>query len=352
MAKTEEPTMDTVFYSWQSDLDPKTNRYFIEDALEKAVKLLSREGIEVDRRIDQDARDCPGAADIAAELFRKIGACRVCVADVSIINAGARFPAPPKQFGEVQSGHVLLTPLLEAIEQRLDPTGSCRPTPNPNVLIELGYAANALTWDRVICVVNEAYGEVEKLPFDIRPRSMVKYSLLPTTGDEERKEKKEKLRDWLKDALKLALARNEEEIAAQKQREAEAARQRQAAEDVRRQKQEQLRMIAEWIRSGNEIAERIHVFPNIQDPPGVSAPPPQELTEEVERWTEQIRSGIKQTFPEFESRFMSNAGLMFSNTARVGKHHAFDLLLERIEHRVQRLIELDDRVSGVPSQRP
>jgi len=36
--------MDTVFYSWQSDLEAKANRYFIERALEDAVKSLKRDG--------------------------------------------------------------------------------------------------------------------------------------------------------------------------------------------------------------------------------------------------------------------------------------------------------------------
>ena len=33
----------TVFYSWQSDLDPKFNRNLIEDALERALKAIKRD---------------------------------------------------------------------------------------------------------------------------------------------------------------------------------------------------------------------------------------------------------------------------------------------------------------------
>lgn len=32
-----------IFYSWQSDLDSKTTRSFIEDALKRAVKALKRD---------------------------------------------------------------------------------------------------------------------------------------------------------------------------------------------------------------------------------------------------------------------------------------------------------------------
>jgi hypothetical protein len=41
-----------------------------------------------------------------------------------------------------------------------------RRTPNPNVLVELGYALKALGDERVIVVVNTAFGKEELLPFD------------------------------------------------------------------------------------------------------------------------------------------------------------------------------------------
>lgn len=42
--------------------------------------------------------------------------------------------------------------------------GEKRPTPNPNVLIELGYAFKALGHERVILVFNRAFGKIEELP--------------------------------------------------------------------------------------------------------------------------------------------------------------------------------------------
>jgi hypothetical protein len=270
--------MDTVFYSWQSDLDAKTNRFYIADALEKAVKLLKREGLEVDPRIDQDARDCPGAPDIATELFRKIRACRVFVADVSIINAGAVIPGRGFWVGE----------------ERPEGEMPCRPTPNPNVMIELGYAAHALTWDRVICVVNEAYGEVEKLPFDIRPRGMVRFNLLPTAEEEERKQKKEALRDCLKGALEVAIARNEAEIAEQQRRAAEEERQQRAAEEAQRQAEQR-----QEIARQNELLRmlrRHYCYTHDGIPPGILSgadPLPkdwveQQLAQRGEMWRREV----------------------------------------------------------------
>jgi hypothetical protein len=48
-----------------------------------------------------------------------------------------------------------------------------RPTPNPNVLIELGYDARDLGWDRIICAFNAAYGDLSDLLFDIRNRRII-----------------------------------------------------------------------------------------------------------------------------------------------------------------------------------
>jgi hypothetical protein len=277
--------MDTVFYSWQSDLDAKTNRFFIADALEKAVKLLKRDGIQVDSRIDQDARDCPGAPDIATELFRKIRACRVFVADVSIINPNAFMGlGGKKQVGLSKEGVVY----------KYRQEKPCRPTPNPNVMIELGYAAHALTWDRVICVINEAYGVLEKLPFDIRARSMVRFNLLPTANEEVRKHKNEALRDWLKGALEVAIARNEEEIGERQRQEEETVRQRVSAEELQRHAVQQ-QEIARQDRL-LEVLRRHYCYTHENLPPGILSgadPVPkewveQQLAQRGESWRREV----------------------------------------------------------------
>lgn len=136
----------TIFYSWQSDLPNRTNRGFIEDCLERAVKELNAEGeLEVDPCLDRDTRNVAGSPDIAATIFEKIEACGLFCCDVSIINKD---------------------------------TGS-RPTPNPNVLIELGFAVKTLGWDRIICVFNESTGGISDLPFDLRQRRVRSFRLDP-----------------------------------------------------------------------------------------------------------------------------------------------------------------------------
>src|SRR3989338_4478371 len=51
-----------------------------------------------------------------------------------------------------------------------------RISPNPNVLIELGYALKTLGHEKVIMVFNEAYGKKEKLPFDLKYRRLLTYN--------------------------------------------------------------------------------------------------------------------------------------------------------------------------------
>jgi hypothetical protein len=139
----------TVFYSWQSQLPNATNRSFIESALEAAVKELRDDtSLEVRPEVDKDTANVPGAPNIADTIRAKIDRAEVVVCDVSIVQG------------------------LNSDRTR------DRPTPNPNVLIELGYALKSLgTPDRLILVVNTAFGGVENLPFDLRQHRTTPYHL-------------------------------------------------------------------------------------------------------------------------------------------------------------------------------
>jgi hypothetical protein len=77
-----------------------------------------------------------------------------------------------------------------------------RPTPNPNVLIELGYAANRHGWNRILCVFNSATGRVEDLPFDIRQHSITGYSL---TDGQDKAEVRKILVGQLRNKIALIL---------------------------------------------------------------------------------------------------------------------------------------------------
>ena len=52
-------------------------------------------------------------------------------------------------------------------------------SPNANVLIELGFAASKIGWERVILVFNSSEYSIEQLPFDIRQKSILWYKDQP-----------------------------------------------------------------------------------------------------------------------------------------------------------------------------
>lgn len=156
---------DKVFYSWQSDSPGNTNRNLISTALESAIEeVKSDESIEVEPVIDRDTLGVSGSPDISQSIFLKIDQSSAFVCDVSIIDPVAK-----------------------------------KPSPNPNVLIELGYAVKVLGWNRVIMVMNTEYGKPENLPFDLRSRRILTYTISSDAAE------KAPVRNSLKKTLVAAL---------------------------------------------------------------------------------------------------------------------------------------------------
>lgn len=168
---------DKVFYSWQSDLPNRTNRGFIQRALEDAVKALrADETLAVDLVVDRDTSGVPGAPDIASTIFAKIDSAVAVVADVSVINSSSE---------------------------------GARATPNPNVLIELGYAMKSLGVDRVLMVMNTASGRPEDLPFDLRMRRVITYTMTPDTPPAEARKR---LQKQFEEAVRSVLASKAQQV--------------------------------------------------------------------------------------------------------------------------------------------
>lgn len=137
-----------IFYSWQSDLPNNTNRGFIEDCIKIALKEISNENIHLDIAVDRDTQGESGTPDIINSIFKKIDKSSIFIADISFINSQS-------------------------------PDRKC---PNPNVLIELGYAAKTIGWNNIICIFNREFGKIEELPFDLRFRRPLAYKIKNKTN--------------------------------------------------------------------------------------------------------------------------------------------------------------------------
>ena len=160
----------TVFYAWQSDTAARDNRNFIESALEKALKQIAKTGtIDASPRLDRDTKDVPGIPDIANTILAKIRTASAFVADLTFIGTA---------------------------NCAADATG--KPTPNPNVMLELGYALAELGWERIVCVLNKHYGSEQDLPFDLRNRRWpISYDLPPDADPTTRSQQKVALSEAL-----------------------------------------------------------------------------------------------------------------------------------------------------------
>ncbi len=158
-----------IFYSWQSDIQNNLNRNFIKDCLELAIKQLNLElEIEDALRLDHDTKGVEGSPDIATTILQKIDDSDIFIADISFVSKSE----------------------------------SNRYCPNPNVLIEMGYALKSLGDRRVINIINSSFGTPkENLPFDIaHKRWPIIYSL-----NEDSYKNKAGVRKELVASLKSAL---------------------------------------------------------------------------------------------------------------------------------------------------
>jgi hypothetical protein len=169
----------TIFFSWQSDTPNRVGRSFLKEVLEEVCKGIGSdptvdEALR-DLEVDSDTQGVAGQPPIVETIFKKIDASAVFVADMTLVGVrtdGSRIP-------------------------------------NPNVLIEYGWALKALNHERTIWLMNTAYGEPtgENLPFDLRhARRPMGYNLPDGATAELKREEKQKLVKSLTAAIRASLA--------------------------------------------------------------------------------------------------------------------------------------------------
>ena len=158
-----------IFYCWQSDLSPVTNSELIETSILLAIEELNKEQTVYKYLLEKDTANCSGTPDIPNSIFPKIlNDTDILISDISITNSGY----------------------------------SGKKSPNPNVLIELGYAAAAINWENIICIFNKSYGNYPDLPFDIRARKPIEYDLSCNTTFGQIESVKVELTKSIKNAIR------------------------------------------------------------------------------------------------------------------------------------------------------
>lgn len=168
----EQEKIINIFYSWQSDLNRDTNQKGILYCIKKAN--LDIESIEnsLTISIDEATSNKPGSPNIPDTIFAKILNTDIFICDISTINNNQN---------------------------------SIRKTPNPNVLVELGYAIANLGWERIIMLFNKKFGTFPNdIPFDLEKRRIILYEI----NDKNDKNGKSNLTQKLCLSIKEIIASN------------------------------------------------------------------------------------------------------------------------------------------------
>ena len=125
-----------IFWSWQSDIEGDVSRHFIKECIKKAIEELKNEAIFDERvEIDHDTKDVPGSPPIVDTILEKISNSTVFIAD--------------------------LTPVAVVKNNK-------KKVINSNVAIEIGYAIATVGNNNIVTIMNDVYGTIETLPFDLR----------------------------------------------------------------------------------------------------------------------------------------------------------------------------------------
>lgn len=146
----------SIFYSWQSDSPSNINRDFIKKCVQEAIRQLNQHQTLYEAlRLDQDTHNVSGMPDIATTIFTKISESALFIPDLTL------------SFKSKETG---------------------KNSPNPNVLIEFGYAWSAIGDSQIIAVMNTAFGKAESLPFDLaHKRWPLQYELNRNDGGNSKK---------------------------------------------------------------------------------------------------------------------------------------------------------------------
>ncbi len=165
----------TIFFSWQADTSKTEGRNLIENALNKAIKAISNDtsiegAVRGDFKVDQGTKGTPGRPNVVDTILGKIKKAAIVVPDFTYVG-------------------------MRADNKRL--------MPNPNVMVEYGYALATLTDLRIITVMNTAHGSPTEhpLPFDLQGAMYPIFYNCPdgASAEQRAKAREELAKDFEKD---------------------------------------------------------------------------------------------------------------------------------------------------------
>jgi len=140
--------MISLFYSWQLDENEYLNTESIRTSLNEAASILNSELQEAQIIIDEATRGQAGSPEIPSTIFSKILNSDIFVCDISTVSEYTTTDGRPKK------------------------------TPNPNVLLELGFAIAVLGWERILMLFNKNIGDFESgFPFDLNKRKIISFKI-------------------------------------------------------------------------------------------------------------------------------------------------------------------------------
>jgi len=180
-----------LFYSYQSDIDPKLNSDFIKEALNKAISILKKKD-KLEVQLDYGFRKTGGNAPLLQTMLDKIDECDMVLCDFTLTSS--RIDPPLTRLFSWRK-RVFYSGLKIFTEKH---------SANPNVLFEAGNSVYAKTYNRTILIMNEAFGPADNLSVDFKGlRHPIKYNYVGLENEREHiiKELTNDLRAAIKDLI-------------------------------------------------------------------------------------------------------------------------------------------------------
>ncbi|RBL90447.1 hypothetical protein [Chitinophaga flava] len=143
----------TVFFAYQSDIPSEFGQQFISKALKDASKKI-KEKKKVEVKIEVGSRGTPGTPILIEEMLSKSRKADMVIVDLTFTSSKVWANAKKFSIGNREIR------ILKNVEDK--------PSPNPNVLLETGYAWAQKGFYRTLAIMNNAYGNPKNLPVDLK----------------------------------------------------------------------------------------------------------------------------------------------------------------------------------------